>query len=87
MNKVVLPDILTTSCQWVKCRLLLNSFHSAKGDVLLLDTLVPCGVDSSGSPLFKSAQKILNDKHPLAQPAFVDSLLKPDGVKAPVSIV
>ena len=45
---------------------------------------MPCGVDSGGCPLFKSVQNILNDKHPLAQPAFVDSLVKSDGIKAPV---
>ena len=57
--------------------------QSAKGNVLSLDSLVPCGVDSIGSPLFKSIQNILNDKHPLTQPAFVEPLLEPDSVKAP----
>jgi len=41
--------------------------HSAKGGVLSLNSLVPCGVECSGKPIFKTVQHILTDKHPSPQ--------------------
>ena len=37
---------------------------TCKGGVLPLDSLVPSGLDSSSSPLFKSTKEILQEKHP-----------------------
>jgi len=78
------PVILIISCQWVKCQQLLNFFQSTKGDVLSLDSKVPYGVNSCGSSIFKSVQDILSGKHPSAQPASADALLKPDSVRVPL---
>ena len=51
--------------------------NSAQGGVLSLDTLIPCGLDPSGSPLWRSAKDVLLDKHPSGCPATQDSLLDP----------
>ena len=40
--------------------------QSTKGDVLSLDSQVPCDVSSCGISIFKSVQDILSDKHPSA---------------------
>jgi len=56
--------------------------QSAKGDVLSLDSQIPCGVDSSGSAIFKSVKNTLSDKHPPAKAASVESLLECDSVRA-----
>jgi len=57
--------------------------QSVADSVLLLNSEVPCGVDSSGRPAVKTVMNILSDKHPLAQPASTQSLLESDGVRAP----
>ena len=46
-----------------------------KEGVLPLDSLVPSGSDSSGSPLFKTTKEILQEKHPRGRGATQDSLL------------
>ena len=48
-----------------------------KGGVLPLDSLVPSGSDSLGSPLFKTTTEILQEKHPRGRAAIQDSLLDP----------
>jgi len=58
--------------------------QSAKGDVLSLDSQITCGVDSSGSVIFKSVKTILSDKHPPAKSASLESLLECDSVRAPL---
>ena len=45
-----------------------------KEGVLPLDSLVPSGSDSSGSPLFKTTKEILQEKHPRGRAATQDSL-------------
>ena len=57
-----------------------------KGDVLSLDSLVPSGFDSSGSPLFKATEEILPEKHPQGRVATQDSFLNASYGKLPVFI-
>ena len=49
--------------------------QSVKGGVLLLNSEVPCGVDSSGRSVVKTVMSILSDKHPLAQPSHFSNLM------------
>ena len=57
------------------CVLILTVTH--KGDVLPLDSLVPSGSDSLGSPLCKTSKETLQEKHPQGRAATQDSLLDP----------
>ena len=46
-----------------------------KGGVLPFDSLIPSGSDSSGTPLFKTINEILQEKHPRGRVVTQDSLL------------
>ena len=51
--------------------------RSEKGGVLSLDSMSPCGMDSSGEPVFHTARDILLEKHPIGKPANTTTLLDP----------
>ena len=50
---------------------------NSKGGVLSLDSMIPCGVDSSGEPVLRTARDDLLEKHPIGKPANTTTLLNP----------
>ena len=46
-----------------------------KGGVLLLDELVPSGMDQNGETIWHATKEILMEKHPLGKPALPETLL------------
>ena len=53
--------------------------EDSKGGLLSLDSMIPCGVDPSGNPVYRTARDILLEKHPSAKFATPDVLLDPTG--------
>ena len=53
-----------------------------KGGVLPLDSLIPSGSDSSGTPLLKTTKEILQEKHPWGRVTTEDSLLNPSSFRS-----
>ena len=53
--------------------------EDSKGGVLSLDSMIPCGVDPLGNPVYRTARDILLEKHPSAKFATPDVLLDPTG--------
>ena len=49
----------------------------SKGGVLSLGSMVPCGLDSSGQPIFRTAKDVLLEKHPCSAPSKPSVLLDP----------
>jgi len=47
----------------------------SKGGVLSLDSMIPCGKDSFGEPILRTARDILLEKHPKGRPANPSTLL------------
>ena len=50
---------------------------NSKGGVLSLDSTIPCGMDSSGESVLRTARDVLLEKHPIGKPANTTTLLNP----------
>jgi len=51
--------------------------RDSKGGVLSLDSMIPCGQNSSGQAIFRSAKDVLLEKHPSGLPPKPSVLLNP----------